>query len=117
VRDVDRACEFYSTVLGMRVATLDGDRKALEFGSQRLNLHELGHELEPKAAHPLPGSADLCFLTASPLEEIIVHLRSCDVDIVAGPLPRSGAAGPLTSVYLRDPDANLIEIANVVPDV
>ncbi|MHB1591808.1 MAG: VOC family protein, partial [Sulfuricella sp.] len=82
------------------------------FGSQKINLHLYQHELEPKAASPVPGSADLCFVTAMPLAQMIEHLQACDVDILEGPVARTGALGPITSVYFRDPDGNLIEVAN-----
>jgi len=112
VADVAATCEFYSRVLGMEVVTFGGARKALAFGSQKINLHEPGKELEPKAAHPTPGSADLCLIAAAPLADVVAHLESCGVTILEGPVARTGATGPLTSVYFRDPDGNLIEVSN-----
>jgi catechol 2,3-dioxygenase-like lactoylglutathione lyase family enzyme len=115
VRAIDATCAFYASVLGMRVVTFGADRKALAFGAQKINLHLAGHEFEPKAAAPTPGSADLCFLSAEPLARVVEHLRSRGVPIVEGPVPRTGATGPIRSVYFRDPDGNLIEVANQEP--
>lgn len=112
VKDIEASCSFYSRILGMDVVTFGGDRKALAFGSQKINLHQYRHEFAPKAHHPTPGSADLCFLTATPLQQVMAHLVSCNVAIIEGPVQRTGARGPILSVYLRDPDHNLIEIAN-----
>jgi catechol 2,3-dioxygenase-like lactoylglutathione lyase family enzyme len=114
VKSIARTCEFYATVLGMEVVTFDNNRKALAFGSQRMNLHETGKEFEPKASRPTPGSADLCFITSVPLEDVVQHLRRCGVEIIEGPVGRTGAVGQMESVYFRDPDLNLIEISNVV---
>lgn len=112
VRDVPVTCTFYARVLGMTEITFGAGRKALAFGSQKINLHLYRHEFEPKAASPVPGSADLCFVTATPLVQVIAHLQACDVAILEGPVARTGALGPITSVYFRDPDGNLIEVAN-----
>ncbi|OUN01384.1 MAG: hypothetical protein BAA04_06000 [Firmicutes bacterium ZCTH02-B6] len=112
VADVETTCRFYSRVLGMEVVTFGEGRKALQFGSQKINLHQQGREFEPKAARPTPGSADLCFLTSVPLAEVVAHLQSAGVAIVQGPVQRTGATGPILSVYFRDPDGNLIEVAN-----
>ena len=111
VADVQKTCEFYSRVLGMEVITFGQNRLALKFGSQKINLHQHGNEFEPKAKVPVPGSADLCFLTSLPMDEVRKHLAACDVDILEGPVPRTGAAGPILSVYIRDIDGNLIEIS------
>lgn len=114
VRDLNATCTFYEQVLGMRVVTFDAGRRALEFGPQKINLHEVGHEFEPKAERPTPGSADLCFITATPLADVIAHLNAVEVLIEEGPVARSGAVGVIRSIYLRDPDRNLLEISNYV---
>ncbi len=113
VKDIRTTCDFYATVLGMEVVTFAGRRKALSFGRQKINLHEHGKEFEPKALHPMPGSADLCFVTTIPLTEVISHMRSCEVEIIEGPVQRTGATGQIMSVYVRDPDNNLIEVSNI----
>ena len=95
--------------------TLGENRKALAFGTQKINLHEAGREFEPKALHPKPGSADLCFLTSVPLQAVVAHLERCGVQVIEGPIERAGAQGPIESIYLRDPDGNLIEVANQLP--
>lgn len=112
VKDIDATCEFYSSVLGMEIIIFSGDRKALGFGSQKINLHQQGKEFEPKANHPQPGSADLCFITLTPIEQIVEHLNQRNVLIIEGPVIRTGALGPMNSVYFRDPDLNLIEVSN-----
>lgn len=112
VRDVDTAAAFYSRVLGMEIGTFGGGRKALSFGAQKINLHQSGREFEPKAQEPTPGSADLCFLTSVPLAEVVGHLAACQVAVLEGPVQRTGATGPILSVYFRDPDGNLIEVSN-----
>ena len=111
VRDIDATCAFYERVLGMEVRAFGPDkRKALHFGRQKINLHQAGHEFEPKAARPTAGSADLCFVTTKSLEAMRVHLRACNVKIEAGPVERTGAMGRIRSLYVRDPDGNLIEV-------
>ena len=114
VKDIETTASFYSTVLGMDVITFGGGRKALSFGTQKINLHQHGKEFEPKAQHPTPGSADLCFITSVPLPEVVNHLSSCNVAVIDGPVQRTGATGPILSVYFRDPDMNLIEVSNRV---
>ncbi len=111
VRDVDATCEFYARVLGMRVVTFGEGRKALAFGAQKVNLHQAGREFEPKASHPTPGSADFCLIAAVPLPDVVAHLARCGVPILEGPVARTGATGPLQSVYFRDPDLNLVEVS------
>ena len=111
VRDLDATVRFYVEGLGMELREFGERRKALHFGSQKINLHVAGHEFEPKAAHPTPGSADLCFLTERPLAEISEHLASLGYPILDGPVTRTGATGPIRSIYTRDPDGNLVEIA------
>ncbi len=112
VKDIDTTIAFYSKALGMQLVSFGDGRKALSFGLQKINLHEYGKEFEPKAGHPTPGSADLCFITAEPISDVIQHLASCGLSIIEGPVQRTGATGPILSIYLRDPDANLIEISN-----
>ena len=114
VRDIEITCDFYARVLGMEVITFGQGRKALGFGRQKINLHQAGKEFEPKAMAPTPGSGDLCFITHAPLAEVMEHLKKCNVDILEGPVPRTGATGLIMSVYLRDPDGNLIEVSNYV---
>jgi catechol 2,3-dioxygenase-like lactoylglutathione lyase family enzyme len=115
VRDLDATCDFYARVLGMRAVTFAGGRKALAFGRQKINLHVAGREFEPKADHPVPGSLDLCLITTVPLDEVIAHLGACGVPILEGPVDKTGASGPIRSVYFRDPDRNLIEVSNYDP--
>lgn len=117
VKNIEKACAFYSRVLGMQVVTFGAGRKALQLGEQKINLHEAGKEFEPKALHPTPGSGDLCFITDVPLEQVIDHMRSCGVDLVEGPVRRTGAMGPIQSIYVRDPDGNLLEISNYLDNV
>ena len=112
VADIDISCAFYQRVLGMEIIIFGAGRKALAFGSQKINLHQIGHEFEPKAQRPTPGSADLCFLTSVPLTEVQAHIATCGVAISEGPVQRTGAQGPILSVYFRDPDLNLIEVSN-----
>jgi catechol 2,3-dioxygenase-like lactoylglutathione lyase family enzyme len=112
VASIEATCDFYTRALGMQVETFGQERKALRFGDQKINLHQAGREFEPKALRPMPGSADLCFIAATPLAEVVAHLDSLSIAIEEGPVPRTGATGPIRSVYLRDPDANLIEISN-----
>jgi catechol 2,3-dioxygenase-like lactoylglutathione lyase family enzyme len=114
VKDSDATCRFYADHLGMDVITFGDKRKALRFGNQKINLHPLGNEFEPKAAVPTCGSADLCFLSDTPLEDIMAELLTAGIAILEGPVKRTGATGPIRSIYLRDPDDNLIEIANTL---
>ncbi len=111
VADIDAAIAFYTRVLGMEAVTFGAGRRALAFGTSKINLHQAGREFEPKAAHPTPGSADLCLITANPLDEIIADLEHHGVPIEEGPVSRTGATGPIRSVYIRDPDHNLIELS------
>jgi catechol 2,3-dioxygenase-like lactoylglutathione lyase family enzyme len=116
VRDLGATIHFYRDGLGMDVRRFgpNEERVALHFGSQKINLHEQGKEFEPKATVPTPGSADLCFLTDQPVAKLKVELEAAGLDVIEGPVERSGAAAPILSIYLRDPDGNLIEIANEV---
>jgi catechol 2,3-dioxygenase-like lactoylglutathione lyase family enzyme len=117
VKNIAVTCEFYSNVLGMEVVTFGEDRKALVFGMQKINLHEHDKEFDPKAQYPTPGSADLCFLTKAPLTDVIDHLRRHNVEVLEGPVARTGAVGQMMSIYFRDPDMNLIEVSNYAEDV
>ncbi len=112
VHDIERTCEFYSRVFGMEVVNFAEGRKALQFGQQKFNLHATGKEFEPKALSPTPGSVDLCLITETPLEEVIQYIKGCGVEILDGPVRRTGAIGVLFSIYMRDPDGNLIEVSN-----
>ncbi len=114
VADLERSCAFYVGVLGMSRVTFGEGRTALKFGSQKINLHPASAPIVPHATKPTAGSADLCFLTDDPLEQVIAAQTAGGVDIIEGPVPRTGATGPLTSVYCRDPDGNLVEISNVL---
>jgi len=116
VKDIAATCDFYSKALGMQVVTFGGGRKALTFGLQKINLHEQGKEFDPKAHSPMPGSGDICLITSLALPEVIAHLNACKVEIIDGPVKRTGAVGTLLSVYFRDPDLNLIEVSNYVRD-
>jgi catechol 2,3-dioxygenase-like lactoylglutathione lyase family enzyme len=114
VKDLDATCRFYARVLGLEVLRFGDQRKALACGSQRIHLHQVGQELEPMAHRPTPGSADLCFLVSASMENLLAHLQRCRVTIILGPVRRIGAAGELESVYFRDPDLNLIEVATCI---
>lgn len=111
VRDLEATLRFYRDGLGMSERTFGAGRKALHFGDQKINLHLAGHEFEPKASQPTPGSADLCFLTDRPLEAVAERMAAQRFSVIAGPVGRTGANGAIVSIYLRDPDGNLIEIA------
>jgi len=114
VASIDEAVRFYTTVLGMTEVFFGNGRRALSFGEQKLNLHEAGHEFEPKAARPTPGSADLCLIADAEPTTIAAWLRARGVSIEEGPVTRTGALGPITSFYFRDPDGNLVELASYV---
>lgn len=116
VRDLRATCDFYARALGMEVVTSGGGRTALRFGDQKINLHVAGEELEPRAARPTPGSGDLCLLARQPLAQWTERLKAAGVAIELGPVRRTGARGPIESIYLRDPDGNLLEIASEVPE-
>ena len=111
VADIDATVEFYTRVLGMKAVTFGTGRTALAFGRSKINLHQAGHEFEPKAHRPTPGSADLCLIADDPLEQVIEELAAHRVPIEEGPVERTGATGPILSVYFRDPDHNLIEVS------
>lgn len=112
VSSIEESCRFYEQVLGMEVIRFGEGRTALKFGNQKINLHETGKEFEPKAAVPTAGSGDLCFITESPIKEITAHLAALGVEIEEGPVKRTGALGEMDSVYLRDPDGNLLEVSS-----
>lgn len=112
VSDMDAIISFYSRIMGMKVIAFGDGRKALSFGKQKINLHQYGKEFEPKAQQPTPGSADLCFLTSVSLVDVINHLTAYGVSILEGPVQRTGATGPILSIYFRDPEMNLIEVSN-----
>ena len=111
-QDVERTLGFYQRVLGMEPITFAGGRRGLAFGRQKLNLHQSGREYEPKALRPGPGAIDLCFIATTPLAQVVEHLKAEQVAIVQGPVEKTGALGPMMSVYFRDPDGNLIEVSN-----
>ena len=115
VRDVDATCAFYREVLGMQVQTFGNGRLALKFGRQKINIHEAGHEIDPKADRPTPGSADLCLLVEDSLDDVVAALDEHRVDYL-GPVSRTGADGAINSVYVRDPDRNLIELSRYDQD-
>jgi catechol 2,3-dioxygenase-like lactoylglutathione lyase family enzyme len=112
--DREACVDFYTRVLGMKLDTFAGGRPALRFNRQKINIHERGREFEPKAHLPVPGALDLCFIADRPLDAVIAHLRACNWPIIEGPVERTGATHKLRSVYVRDPDLNLIEIAETV---
>ncbi|MFH8789086.1 VOC family protein [Streptomyces roseoverticillatus] len=115
VNDIDATVDFYSRVLGMEIVTfsmLVNDRKALRFGNTKINLHEVGKEIAPHAQNPGPGTEHLCFIVADSIEEVIAHLQSEGAVVESGPVERVGVLGPINSVYVRDPDGNLLELSN-----
>jgi catechol 2,3-dioxygenase-like lactoylglutathione lyase family enzyme len=112
VKDISATCDFYSKVLGMEVVTFGEGRKALAFGSQKINLQQFGRESTLIAEKPTPGSADICFITSVPVSEVIAHIQSFGVKLIGGPVERNGARGEMMSVYFRDPDLNLVEVSN-----
>ena len=112
VADIDATVDFYQRVLGMEPITFKGGRRALAFGTSKINLHQVGHEFEPKAAHPSPGTADLCFIVDDPIDQVHADLTAQGIPIEEGPVERTGATGPILSLYLRDPDQNLLELSN-----
>ena len=112
VADIDRTVAFYTGALGMTLTTFGAGRRALTFGTSKINLHQRGREYEPKAGTPTPGSADLCLIVDEPLDVVAAELAALGIPIEEGPVERTGARGPIVSVYIRDPDANLIELSN-----
>ncbi|MDH6254034.1 catechol 2,3-dioxygenase-like lactoylglutathione lyase family enzyme [Chryseobacterium sp. H1D6B] len=114
VADIEKTVQFYTTILGFQVVTFGNSRKALTFGNQKINLHQKGHEFEPKAEYPTSGSADLCFISKTDIHEVLEELKLKNVEIIEGIVDRTGATGKIKSIYFRDPDMNLIEISNYI---
>lgn len=114
VADIDRTVDFYTRILGMEKIEFAQGRIALACGEQKINLHQLGKEFEPRAEHVRAGSADLCLIIDTPIEQAIEHIQQHGVDLIAGPVSRSGAKGKIISAYLRDPDGNLLEVSNYI---
>jgi catechol 2,3-dioxygenase-like lactoylglutathione lyase family enzyme len=115
VASIERSSSFYARVLGMmpeRFGTAEVPRHALKFGTQKINLHQVGAVVDRNVRHATPGSADLCLITVTPIDAVIAHLKQCNVPLIEGPVKRTGANGPIMSVYFYDPDENLIEVAN-----
>ncbi|MGH1517462.1 VOC family protein [Chryseobacterium sp. JK1] len=112
VADIDKTIEFYTQIMGFEVVTFGDNRKALIFGNQKINLHQKGKEFEPKAESPTCGSADLCFIAQTDIQEVLEELKQKNVPIIEGIVDRTGAVGKIKSVYFRDPDQNLIEVSN-----
>lgn len=117
VRDIGATCDFYERALGMQREVFGEGRTALKFGRQKINLHPAGREYEPKAQAPSVGGGDFCLITNTPIPEVVAHLRDIGVEVELMPSPRTGALGPINSIYLRDPDGNLVEISNYVDDI
>ena len=115
VASIEATVTFYTRVLGMDVVTFGAGRTALTFGASKINLHEAGHEFEPKALRPTPGSADICLIVEDGIADVVAQLATAGVSVEAGPVERTGATGPIVSCYLRDPDHNLIELSNYLP--
>lgn len=111
VKDIQTSIDFYTQILGMEAIQFGDNRHALKFGNQKINLHQQGNELEPYAAHTSTGSADLCFLIEDELHSAIQHLHKNNIEIESGPIERTGACSPIMSIYIRDPDGNLIELS------
>ncbi|MBE4948554.1 VOC family protein [Chryseobacterium culicis] len=112
VADIDKTIEFYTRILGFKAVTFGANRKALIFGNQKINLHQKGHEFEPKAGFPTCGSADLCFIAETDIHDVMAELKQNNIEITEGIVDRTGALGKIQSVYFRDPDHNLIEVSN-----
>ncbi|EIF4634574.1 VOC family protein [Salmonella enterica subsp. enterica serovar Typhimurium] len=114
VSDISTTIRFYEEVLGFSAVTFKQNRKALIFGAQKINLHQQEMAFEPKASRPTPGSADLCFITSTPINDVVSEILQAGISIVEGPVERTGATGEIMSIYIRDPDGNLIEISQYV---
>jgi len=114
VASIEASCRFYHDILGMEIIQFGAGRKALKFGQQKFNLHQAGNEFKPRAKYPTPGASDFCLISDTPLKLIMSELNQHNIAIEEGPVSRTGATGKLHSIYIRDPDNNLIEIANSV---
>ncbi len=114
VKDIAATVEFYTSIMGMEKVEFGDNRVALNFGQQKINLHKVGNEFKPKAHHACPGSADLCFIITTPVLAVIPELKAKGVQVIAGPVYRTGATGKIISAYFRDPDGNLLEVSNYV---
>jgi catechol 2,3-dioxygenase-like lactoylglutathione lyase family enzyme len=114
VKDAARTCDFYSRALGMTPKQMPNGRWALHFGEQKINLQQVGLDVDPLARRPTPGAADFCLLTDIPIAEVVAHLNTCGIEIFDGPARRTGAMGPILSVYFYDPDDNMVEVSNVI---
>jgi len=113
VASISATCDFYSRALGFGVEVFGSPKRtALTFGDQKINLHEVGREFEPRARRATAGSGDFCLIARTPVDEVAAHLAALGVDVIEGPVPRTGAAGPIVSIYFHDPDGNLVEVAN-----
>lgn len=112
VADINKTIQFYTQIMGFEVITFGDNRKALAFGNQKINLHQKGHEFEPKAEKPTPGAADLCFIAQTDIHDVLEELKQKNIEIIEGIVDRTGAVGKIKSVYFRDPDQNLIEVSN-----
>ncbi|AZA49932.1 VOC family protein [Chryseobacterium carnipullorum] len=112
VASIDQTVEFYTSILGFQAITFGEGRKALTFGNQKINLHQKGHEFEPKAENPTCGSADLCFIAKTDIQKVMEELKQKNIEIIEGIVERTGALGKMKSLYFRDPDMNLIEVSN-----
>jgi catechol 2,3-dioxygenase-like lactoylglutathione lyase family enzyme len=115
VKNIEETCHFYHNILGVEVVTFDQGRKALKFGNQKINLHELSGDFHPKALAPAYGSGDICLISHNSINQVTLELKQKNVEIIEGPVERMGANGKMLSVYIRDPDGNLIEISNYLP--
>jgi catechol 2,3-dioxygenase-like lactoylglutathione lyase family enzyme len=117
VNDISVTVDFYTRVLGMEVLTFNSlvnNRKALRFGNSKINLHQFGKEIQPTAKNPGPGTEHLCFIVSDPIEDVAVQVQANGAVIEEGPVERAGVLGPIKSIYVRDPDGNLIELSNAI---
>ncbi len=112
VKSIEKSCKFYQECLGLEIITFQNDRKALKCGNQKINLHEIGHEFDPKAKNASKGTVDICLIVENPIAEIVKDFEKKGVEIIEGPIKRTGATHKLLSIYVFDPDGNLIELSN-----